>query len=42
MVGFVIGIMLGLAVGLWAGRKAALHPNYFATRLATLLDKVRR
>jgi len=36
--GFAIGFLLGLAVGLWAGRKHALHPNYFAT----LIDKAKR
>jgi hypothetical protein len=42
MVGFIIGTMLGLAVGLWAGRKNALRPGYFATKLATLLEKAKR
>lgn len=35
---FVIGLLVGLSVGLWAGRKHALHPQYFAT----LLSKVRK
>lgn len=33
--------LLGLALGLWAGRKHAQHPAYFSERLARLWAKLR-
>lgn len=29
----VIGFLAGLGVGLWAGRKHALHPQYFPSMI---------
>lgn len=37
MLSFVT-FLFGLALGLWAGRKHALHPQYFAT----LLERLRK
>ena len=32
--------LLGLAIGLWAGRKHAQNPAYFSERLARIVAKI--